>query len=463
MLDPKAISVAIALTQDYSNRGISISCVPDTPMSMICRETPMDGVLIPEKFDFESGSKMLLELSRCPEHAAAFAEIKILAIGGVRNTLDFTRNTVNPHIRKVIDAYAAVMEGSDIVPLPYNVEYYYLPEVFQHSAGREYVEGWENSPQVSSPGLVNLGAYEFSEIESLAKLTDDGGFNDLLAELLADDDSAGYKAIYEVLSGRTDVNNIDVNFTLPLAIVVRNIEVPKQGVTMNAEQYGMNRSLVANVAAKRALKTIIQNSHSTNTMALYRGAERATNGVIKVNGDVYSEMLDRGLTIEALIGNEIVGRKFYGKELLEVTNIEFLTEAYERDRAVRQRAHVADLQRRSRQAIQSTLRDDLNQIATAGNFVIETDSQEKAWSRLRSFMDSLFKNEFANYEPTSVIAAAVCYVWYSHTDAARFIDILFDVESRNKGMDKKELATLATLQYLCSWVLSQLTCSKPDA
>lgn len=462
MLDPNAIKLAIGLTQDYSNRGVTLDCVPDTPMSMICRETPLEGVFGGGEFTYESASKLLVDLSRCPEHASALAEMKTLGVTAVRNTLDFTRNTVNPHIRKVIEAYAEAMEGSEIVPLPYDVDHVMLPEIYMSQAGRSFVESWEDVATATSPGAVDFGSYDISEIEKLVSLTESEGFNDLTAALLADNNSAGYRAIADVLSGRTDVESIEVNFTLPLAIALRNIETPKEGVKMTLDQYKTNRSLVSNVAAKRALRIINQQTQAQNSSALYPGVGRSAPGMIRVNSAVYSDMLEKGLTIEALIGNELLGRKYYGSKLLDPKNIEELTSVYERDRATRQQAHAIDLKSRERAMIQKVLRDDLNGIANNNAFPIEGDTGEKAWSRLKGFVDKLFENKFANYEPTAVIAGTICFVWYSHTDAARLIDIIFEVEKRNSGMAKADLATLATLQYLCAWVVSQLVIRKPE-
>lgn len=463
MLDPIAIKTAIALAQDFSAKGNTLTPIPDTPLSTIVRCAPVMGIEAANA-TYDSLSALMIQVSRGEDHAAAIKQSADLASGAVRRTIDLTRNTVMPHIRRVIELHEAAMASQQNAPLPFDIDHYYVPEIYKLQQGRSYLEQWEDVPLAGSPGPVNFGMYSPDEIMKLAQLTDDGDFNNSMIELLGAQGGQGYATIADVLSGRIAVENVASEFSLPLAIIIKNIEMPKEGLQMALSQYNLNRTLVSNIAARKGLTLIRTLADALNNLVVYRGSSRAVDGIIRVNSEVYSAMLDKDFSIEALIGNEIIGRKYRGSELMKPEVIEELTAAYERDRAIRQTAHVANLKVICRNTVQNVLREDLKAISDAGEFVIEGDSFERAWGRLRGFCDKLYSNEFAHYEPSLVISAAICFVWYAHTDAARYIDIMFEIEKEQKkhkvDLPSAEIATLAGLQYICSWVVSMVGVSK---
>lgn len=462
MLEPSAIAAAIPLSQMLAEKGISLDAHADTPLACIVRDAPLVG-FNPGEASYDAISAALLDASRGETHAALLSECIELVTTSVRRTLDFSRNTVIPHVRRVLETFTARLEGLDIVPLPFTLKFNYLPEIYKLAPGLQFVERWENNPSASVPGALTLGTYSPAEIETLAQLTDEGGFNDSLKELLNADDGRGLSAIADVLSGRIGIANMPVEFSLPLAIVLRNIETPKEGVQSSLTAYNDARSVLSNVAAKRALSLIDQLNIQIRNKSLYKGNFVKELGVIELTGEVYKILLNEGLTSEAVIGNELIGRKYIGGQMLDPKVIEELTDIYARDYATRKQAVSISKHEHTRKALQAVLREDVNMIAEKGEFVIEGDTAEKAWGRLRQFIDALYEHNGLQFEPSGIITAAICVVWYAHTDAARLIDIMFKVEKEQPGLPAKEVATLATIQYLSEWVGSMMLPSKAEA
>jgi hypothetical protein len=277
------------------------------------------------------------------------------------------------------------------------------------------------------------------------------------------EEGRGLSAIADVLSGRVGIANMPVEFSLPLAIVLRNIETPKEGVQSSLTAYNDARAVLSNVAAKRALSLIDQLNIQIKNKSLYKGNFVKELGVIELTGEVYKILLNEGLTSEAVIGNELIGRKYIGGQMLNPEIIAELTDIYARDYATRKQAVSISKHEHTRKALQAVLREDVNMIAEKGEFVIEGDSAEKAWGRLRQFIDALYEHNGLQFEPSGIITAAICVVWYAHTDAARVIDIMFKVEKEQPGLPAKEVATLATIQYLSEWVGSMMLPTKAEA
>lgn len=450
MLDPTSIEAVVGLAQKFSEKGIHLTCVPDTPLALIVREAP---VAVPEGADLSYSDviPLLVEASRGEDHANYIAEIRKLGVEATRSVSDLTRNVVNPHILRVIDQYKKQMDVLRIIPQPYHVEAKYTPAVYKLPQGIEFAERWTRSLPISDPGNVNLGNYPANELLQLCMLSEEGGFNESMAELLQAQDGNGLRQLGEVISGRMTASQIHEDFVLALAILTENIKSPGSGVPTSVEQYNSSRLAVGNIAGRRALQVIQALESNLKNCVLYYRVTQSAPGVIDVCGEVYNNLLNDKFTVEALYGNELGNRRYRGQQLNDPENVRKLTDVYLEDRAKRQHAHNLNTAVLSRTAVQDVLREDQRARAAAGEFTVEGDTAEKSWGRLRDFIDKIFASRQATAEPAMVIAAAVCFVWYAHTDAWRFVDIMLAIEKSQPELKPEEVASLAILQYIGEW------------
>ena len=455
MLDPNALKSVVPLTQQLSAAGHELIAIPNTPLQALVSFIPSAGI-DPEKASYDSVIEGYVNLTRDEQHHELACTTIDNAVAGVRKTLDFTRNTVMPHIRRVLEAHSNVMASYAAGKPPIEFKYAYLPEIYSHHIARDLMANWEGLPTATSPGAVNLGRYEKEEILELAKISSNEAFNEDLADLLSTNGDEGYKQIIEVLAGERNVTQLDPKYSLPASIVLQNIEQPKEGVNSTLAIYNANRGAAATVAGKAAVELIGGLTHAQRTMNVYQSLTIRPGEQVLLNGEVFKELAGQGLTNEAMIGNELMGRPFRGMDLVKPENLEKMMAAYEADRLTRQQAAKIEQQTNSRKAIMECLRDDLYAMAEKGDFLIEGDDKERAWSRLRTIVDKILASEWKNIEPIYIIASALCVTWYAHTDAARFIDIMLDVEKKNPGLKETEFDFLATLQYIATWVASMV-------
>lgn len=455
MLDPSSLNASVELNQALAERNVVLTAIPETALAMLVRETATLAIE-PARIDYAGAISAISESSIGPEHADLFTHVVQLASSSVRSTLDFTRNVAMPHLRTVVEAHKQAMLAYATCPVPYDIRFQYQPEIYKLQAGMDFSDRWAQAPVANEPASFNFGAYAPEEIMKLATLTEDGGFNTHMEELLMDNKGEGLSVIAQVLRGEIGFKSVPAEFAMPLAIVLENIETPKEGVAASLTDYRLARTLLTNVSAKASLRVMERMSSNMQTSTLYARAYVPDASVIEVNGEVYKSMLEKELTTEVLIGNELLGRKYYGEQLLTAPVVEELKAVYERDKAIRQQAHVVNTREASRRAIMNVLREDHNRIADDNAFIVEGDSKEKSWSRLRGFVDKLLTTPEAGAEPAMIIAAALCATWYAHTDAARLLDIMMSIGKTQPNLPSDELATLATLQYIADWVASQI-------
>lgn len=456
MLDTQSAQTAIDLTLETAGKGIMLAAVPDTALSLLCRQSPLE--LTDRSSDsLNDAAAEMVNMTRGEEHAAVLKSVTENAADVVRRTLDLARNTVNPHIRRVVDTYKELVAAGSVATSPYNVLPTYLPDVFKTDAAERLLSPYASATPASIDGNPSFGAYSPDEIRELVRLTNDGEFNELVDELLMDNNGRVLSEVQQALEGQLNYKRISPEAALPLLIVLKNIETPKEGVSDNLSNYNAAREIFAANVGKLAATSIGRVNQDTLGNVLYPIVPDKDPNKILVNGEVYARLIARGLSVEAVIGNELLGRKFRGENLVDPDNIQEMLGAYNRDKSIRQQAHEVKKAQISRKAILDALRTDHAFVnGEGGGLQLPNDNATISWVRLRDYVDNLFSGPAAMAEPGLIIASTIVNVWYGHTDVGRVISAMLTVEKASPNLDEREIATLATLRYIADWVASQI-------
>lgn len=456
MLDTQSAQTAIDLTLETSAKGIMLAAVPDTPLALLCRQTPLE--LTDRSSDtLSDAASEMIDLTRGEEHATVLKTVVGNASDAVRRTLDLARNTTMPHIRRVIDTFKEMTAAAQQAASPYNVLPVYLPDVFKTDAAERLLAPYVGLVPASVEGNPNFGKYSADEIRELSRLTNDGEFNELIDELLMDNNGRILAEVQAALEGMVNIKRLSPEAALPLLIVLKNIETPKEGVSTNLGRYNADREVFAANVGKVAATQISRVTQATQASLLYPmiGDENPNN--IRVTGEVYAKLMGRGLTVEALIGNELLGRKYRGENMVTPEAIAEMVGAFNRDKAVRLQAHEVKKAQIERKAVLDALRADHAYVTgEGGGMQLAGDSVQASWIRLRDYVDAIYTSAAAHVAPSLIISAAIVNVWYGHTDVGRVVAAMLAVEKNSPNLDQREIATLATLRYISDWVASMI-------
>lgn len=462
MLDAQSAETAIDLTVDTAGRDIMLAAVPDTPLALLCRTTPLE--LTDRKDDSVSAAAAeMVELTRGEEHAGVLAHVVTMAAESVRRTMDLARNTTMPHIRRVLDSFQEKMSLEAQMRSPYNVLPAYLHEVFKTDTAERLLSGYLDIIPQTLEGNPFFGKFAPEELRELVRVTNDGEFNELIDELLTANNGAVLAEVTSALEGMTNYKRVSPEAAICLVVILKNLDMPKEGVSTSLSQYNSDREIFVSNVGKVAALQISRVTHSTKHDVLYPVTGNADANTIGVNGEVYAKMLASGLTVEAVIGNELLGRRYRGVQMVTPEAIADMTAAYNRDKSIRQQAHEVRLVQITRKAVLDALRADQVYVTGEANEVqVVGDDATRSWIRLRDYVDGIYSGPANGTQPEIIIASAICAVWYGHTDVGRVISAMMVVEKSNPALESREVATLATLRYIADWVASQITTVNAD-
>lgn len=462
MLDAQSAETAIDLTVDTASRGIMLAAVPDTPLALLCRTTPLE--LTDRTNDtLSAAAAEMVELTRGEQHAGVLSNVVSMASESVRRTLDLARNTTMPHIRRVLDVFHEKMSMDSQMRSPYNVLPAYLHEVFKTDTAERLLSGYAESIPQTLDGNPFFGKFAPEEIRELVRVTNDGEFNELMDELLTANNGKVLTEVISTLEGMVNVKRVSPEAALALVIVLKNLDVPKEGVATNLAKYNADREIFVSHVGKIAAVQVNRIGHAAKYDVLYPVVGADDRNTIGVNGEVYAKLLASGLSVEAVIGNELLGRKYRGLQMVAPEALAEMLAAYNRDKSIRQQAHEVRLVQITRKAVLDALRSDQVYVTGEGNEIqVAGDDSTRSWIRLRDYVDSIYASPAANAEPANIIASAICDVWYGHTDVSRVINAMMIVEKSNPSLEPREVATLATLRYIADWVASQITTVNAD-
>jgi hypothetical protein len=178
---------------------------------------------------------------------------------------------------------------------------------------------------------------------------------------------------------------------------------------------------------------------------LYVPNQRSITQVV-VMGEAYRKLLDAGLSPEALLGNEMAGRRYTAGQLIE--NKTTLEQIYNREMNLRSLKTQTEMFGITRNVIDVVIRSE---IAKAGEDV----NKALLLERLKTAIEKL--DERNSTDLYQVLTDVVCNVFYLETDARSVIMIINTVGAQfGSEADPREVALLATIKYVNNWIANQL-------
>lgn len=465
MLNQVTLEQCVPLAKKLADKGKVLTIVPETPLDHIQR------TCTPHGFFVEGQSMAAIELSqaigyltersaltdgiRTSDHTATVAEFVELAKQSVTQSLAFVRNTVLGDIKHVLENVQNAQAAQvSLNAMPYEIVPDVAAPVFSNPLLLELVERFSETIATEVPrrdmpviepallkDMIKTGAAEFdSEVESL----------------LGKDNNLGYGDVGAVLSGQMALDDLAPKFAIGVYLATKNMmNEPAEGTSLSLVDYNDRISSLIQQSGRIVFqyleslrRRVRQNNLYLGTSAVY-GGENAPR-LIMVDNNVYTGLLDKGVTPEAVIANEILGRRYDVTELAD--NNEALVGIYQREQRLRAVKTQLEANNLLQEAIARIISLEIIN-RPEEDLPIDRASLQK---RAAEFCARIAEDDLKNLP--ALCRDLVCFVFYAHTDALlilRTMDSLGEAQPE-LAENPRELALLTTIRYVAYWVAKQI-------
>lgn len=445
MLNRIAIEAAFPVAQRLDERKLRLLPAQNSPLmslTMAVDNTLVDNSLV-ENTDIIS---VLQSRAGDEAHRIAKADIIRLASASVSRLHDISRNQVLPAIKELAAKVQEYVNARRLeASLPYSVVMKEIPAVYTNPALRQLADRYPNPSQLDYV-VRAIANVTVERIKELVK-TGMAGFDAELDVSLSLKNNEGYAAVMDVLSGRVGVQTINQDYLPGVLVAAQSIyDEPEPGVNLTLVEYNDQVNRLLGKTAQLLRGAMMRYDEQDKLGLLYSSNGRESLTQIVVMGKAYRALLEKGLTPEALIGNEMAARRFTQGQLIE--NKAILEQIYNREmnlQAVKVQTSMAGIVRDALRGVIGTelAARDLGEAAIDAN------------KRLVELVGGV--NERNCDDLNTLVTEIVCEVFYPRTDALTFIRLMNRVGGTLAAdTDPREVALMATIKYVNFWLCRQL-------
>lgn len=445
MLNRTSIEAALPVAQRLAERNLRVLPSQNSPLLSVSMavDNTLVNIDLGENVDIVA---VLQGRTSGEQHQIAKADIIRLASASISRLHDITRNQVLPLIKDVTDrAQTYIDERRMESSLPYQVVMREIPAVFSNPALRQLVDRY---PQPSNIDYVvrNLAPVTFDRVKDLVK-TGMAGFDEELAASLSVKNGEGYAVVMDVLQGRVGVQMVAIDYLPGILVAAQAIyDAPEAGVAMTLVEYNDNVNRLLGKTAQLLRGALMRTAEQERLGILYSTEGRDSLTKIVVMGKAYRALLDKGLTPEALTGNEMAARKYTQGQLIE--NKALLENIYNREmnlQAIKVQSAMAGI---TREALRVVI----------GQFINERLTGEEAVNAVKLFAAMASKINSHNCDDLATLTAElVTEIFFPRTDSLTMIRLINRVGATlDEDTDPREIALLATIKYINHWLCRQI-------
>lgn len=445
MLNRIAIEAAFPVAQRLDERGLRILPSQNSPLMSLT--LAVDNTLVDRSLVENTDIISVLQSRAGDEaHRIAKADIIRLASASVSRLHDISRNQVLPAIKELAGKVQEYVNARRLeASLPYSVVMKEIPAVYSNPALRQLADRYPTPSQMDYV-VRNLAPVTLDRVKELVK-TGMAGFDTELDLSLSLKNNEGYAAVMDVLQGRVGVQAINQDYLPGVLVAAQSIyDEPEPGVNLTLVEYNDNVNRLLGKCAQLLRGAMLRYAEAEKLGVLYSTDGRESLTQIVVMGKAYRALLEKGLTPEALIGNEMASRRFTQGQLIE--NKTILETIYNREmnlQAIKVQTSMA-----------SIVRDALRGVL--GTELAARDLGEGSVDANKRLIELVSKvNEKNCDDLNTLVTELVCEVFYPRTDALTFIRLMNRVGATlAQDTDPREVALMATIKYVNFWLCRQL-------
>lgn len=459
MIDKKSLVDAVGIAQRLAAAGTVLTSVDQSALQHLVASMKLIATK-PENAD--AAAILVKDAAQCTEHDGTMGYIADHAANSVLNTHRMVTEIINPHIRKVVDEVkgqidAAIKKLSDS---PHDVELVTLPPVMDSDELATFVArvaGWDRYD--ATP--INLGTYTDTEILNLIKYSTPV---DEVLEMALLNEPGSFDAINRIFSGEPihpdRASKAVVVASFLMAQALKHMDIVKEGINATLTEYKNYLHYIA-VTLARYMNVIYENWNTiVKNSYIYQPGDNG--GKIKILSTTFKDLAsNHGVTIENLIGNQLLGNKYFYSDFASEEKEKVLAEtkaAYDTDLAsinLTKEAKVSDLITRT--VLIGVKNDAIERSEDPSALAILGDDKASMISRAGVACETVYKSNKAIRmdQLEECVAGLLIAIYYAHTDALLYLDSIADFAKKYPEMDGVELAKLARVNLIVHWVYRQ--------
>lgn len=465
MIDKKSLENAVGIASALGSKDICVAAVPQSALSHLIGAT--NHIAIEPTSDDEACTA-IRQAAQHIEHDGTMNFIADNAAVSVLNTHRLVTEVVNPHIRKVVATIVEQLAADEAAAstTDHGVELVTIPNVLDNVELENMIARIGTMDRYDVPTL-DLGTYTDEEILEQVRYSTSGGYDDVLRMELVNDPEA-FNTIRHVLSGKSfGVQKLSKPVAVALLLMSQSLkhsDTIKEGINATLSDY-KNRLHWISVTVARYLNATYSSWNAiSESKLIYRPTDQnnpsAKTGIIS---STFALMADQGVTIEHVVGNNLLDRPYGYHDFIGDKKDETLArtkQAYDRDLATKNSEKESKENDRIIRTALIAIKDEaIDRAGDPANLAILGDTKATMVSRATAACEAVFKSgkTLKHDQIDEFVAGLIIAIYYAHTDALLYLDSIADFTRQYPEMDGPELAKLARVNLITHWVYRQLT------
>lgn len=462
MIDKKSLSNALGISQRLTEQGITLGAVNQSALEHL---TGSMKFIATKSDDFAQNALLVKEASHCIEHDGTMNFIADNAAVSVLNTHRLVVDKVNPHIRSVVDKIHARLAESEVEVegLPV-AELVSLPAVMDNDDLRELVSRIALADRYDTP-VLDLGNYTDEEILDLIKYSKENNFDEILSMELVNNPES-FKKINMVMAGTifdlTRLSRAEQVATLLMSQALIHTDSIKEGIDATLAEY-VNRLHWISVTVARDLQLVYSNWKAVvSGYFIYKPGTRNSNKIEVISETFHILSKEYGVTIEHLIGNHLLGRKYGYADLARKDNEDQLKETDAAYQKLVARLNTEKESKEHEKLIRTSLivikEDAIERSDNPECLEMLNDTKVSMINRATQACEAVFKSgrRIQKDKLDEFVAGLLIAIYYAHTDALLYLDSIANFTKQYPEMDGVELAKMARTNLIVHWVYRQI-------
>lgn len=443
----EAVSASTPTAVMLAENGITLVPADRSPLHRLISEMHSDPV------SMEGIDKALYQAANNQERALSLTELTEVAADSAARTYTLVKNTILPHIRRVIESVRSKQHALDKSVIPFTVVFAEEYQILKLDTLKDLIVNFTRLDPETEVN-VGLGSFEDHEILDRIKYSDSEDFNGVLAKGLSEKDRL--VTVRNVINGSSKFSNWndDPYVLAALLLFVQTIDEPQEGVACSLDDYRQQiRAIVQQSADKLRVMVAKDSAKITNHNVYSYGGDTAVNQIVLVRSVFENMVKENGLTIEVILGNEFLDRKYPTGAAL--TNDEVraeLTKAYSNHVAQLKANVTRRIDSESRRVLYNAIIEDASTISLNDiNSVGLNDTTESLVRRANAVCKSLNEIKWEASTDENIVSAAICSIYYAHTDGPLILELMEKIVTDNPDVPQELIGELAIIQRVALW------------